>query len=130
MANNCSPISRKPDVVCIGDMKYPITINTRSLTTAPADGVDYAETFTSPKLAYAMIETVAGETIFDSTNTEKVITHNFYIRYIPDLSFEGWVLFRGRYYDIVNVEDLNEEERFTLIRANVRGPSSLDVNFS
>jgi head-tail adaptor len=130
MAASCATISRKPFRVCIGDMKEPIVINTRSITTPTGDGVDYDETFTSPINTYAMIETAEGETIFDSTNTEKVVTHKFYVRYIADLTFEAWVLFRGRYYDIINTENINEENRFVLINANVRGTSTLDVNFS
>jgi SPP1 family predicted phage head-tail adaptor len=127
---NCTPIKTKPFRVCTGDLKWPIVVNTRSITPPTNDSVDYEEVFTSPMTVYAMIETVYGETVFDGTNTEKVITHKFYIRYVSDLTFEEWVLFRDKYYDIINVENLNEENRFMLINANIRGTSSLDVNFS
>lgn len=126
----CAPIKTKPFRVCIGDLKHRIEINTRSIISPTGNGVDYSETFTSPKIVWAMIETSEGTTIFDDTNTEQNITHKFYIRYIPNLTFEAWVKFENQYYDIVRVENLNHEKRFCLILACIRGSINKPVNWS
>lgn len=127
---NCSPIKTKPFRVCIGDLKDRIVINSRSITSPLGSGVDFGESFIDPVTTYAMIETAIGETIFDATNTEKIVTHHFYIRFLRNLTAEGWILFKEKYYDILNVENMNEEDRFMLIRACVRGTELKPVNFA
>lgn len=127
---NCAPIKTKASRICIGDLKDRIQIYSRSITSPLNSGVDFGESFAEPKVMYAMTETTNGETIFDATNTETVVTHNFYIRYLPNLTAEGWILFKQKYYDILNVENLNEEDRFMLIKANLRGTELKPVNFA
>lgn len=126
----CRPIKTKPFRVCSGDLKHRITLNTRAITTPTADSVDFGEQFTLEQNVYAMIETANGETVFDQTNIEKVITHKFYIRYISNLTFEDWIVFKGKYYDILTVENLNEENRFMLLNACLRGAVLKPVNFA
>ena len=126
----CKPIQTKPFRVCTGDLKHLIKIYTRSITPAQSIGIDFGEDFTNEKNVYAMIETGSGETVFDQTNTEKVVTHKFYIRFIPDLTFEAWIEFKGKYYDILNVENLNEEDRYMLLNACIRGTVLKPVNFA
>lgn len=127
---NCTPIKTKPFRICAGDLRHRIVINTRSILPNQSNGVDFNESFTDPKVVYSMIETVDGETIFDATNVEQVVTHHFYIRFMKNLTFEGWVLYKQKYYDILGVENLNEEDRFMLIRANLRGTELKPVNFA
>lgn len=127
---NCSKIKAKPHIVCAGDLKSRIQIYNRSISAPLSINVDFQELFTQPITTFAMIETANGETIFDSTNIEKVVTHNFYIRAIKNLTSEGWILFKQKYYDILTVENLNEEDRFMLIKANLRGTEALAVNFA
>jgi hypothetical protein len=75
-----------------------------------------------------MVETPKGLQIFDGTNTIRDITHNFYIRFIPGVTFEKWILYKNNYYDIISVEDLEIEDKFYLLMCNLRGNQSLPVN--
>lgn len=127
---NCTPITIKPFRVCIGDMRYHIKIYTRSILPSTDAGVDFGETFTDVKEIFAMVETTGGETVFDETNTARVVTHNFYARLLPNVSEESWVEFRDKYYDILSVEHINERKRFMLLKCCLRGTVLKPVNFA
>lgn len=125
---NCEPIKPKRYRVCIGDLSKKIEIETRDIQT-PTTGVDFDEQFNSFKTMYAMVETASkGEVIFDESNIEQTVTHNFYVRYMPNLTFQNWIKYNGVYFNIQEVENLNEENRFLRIKASIRGTATLDVN--
>lgn len=126
----CSRKQLEKKAVCIGDMREKIQVQIRSITAPTTDGVDYGESFISLKTVWALVETTRGETIFDGTNVERDVTHRFYIRYLPDVTFEDWIIYKGNYYDIIDVENLQELNDFLLIRVNVRGTTSKEVNQS
>ena len=116
--------------ICSGELTTPISIQTRSIV-APDNtnnDTDYDELFTSFSSFWSLVETVRGETIFDGSNIERVVTHRFYIHYVPELTFEKWIEYNGRRFMIVDVENIGEQNSYFLIRANVRGDASLPVN--
>lgn len=116
--------------VCTGDLNRKITINVRNITSPSGVGVDFNENFTVLKTVWAMVKTLSGQAVFDGTNTTKAVTHNFYIRYIPGVTFENWVLYNNQYYDILDVQNLNEQNQYILLQANLRGTSALPVNYA
>lgn len=126
----CNRIKKKPSLVCIGDLSSSIILQNRAISTPVGDGVDYGETFTTNTTAWARIDTVSGETIFDDTNTERDVTHRFYIRYIDGITSETWIEYDSIKFDILDVENLNEEGRFLRLRAAKRGVKTSDVNLS
>lgn len=128
----CKKIRRTNEVICSGSLNRLITIQVRDLKAPIGDSVDYGEEFTTLKNVWAMIETVANETFFDNTNTERIITHNFYIRYISDVEItsENWIKYNSQYYDIVDVKNIDYNDRFMQLRANKRGQDSLPVNWA
>lgn len=132
----CVNIRGKRRAICIGDLDRLITLKNRAIT-PPTDGVDYTELFSdkpvensplSPGDVWSMIETVNGATVFDATNTERVYSHKFYIRWIPEVTAETWILFDGELYDIISVEDLDQRKEWLLLRATIRGISSNSNN--
>jgi len=92
------------------------------------DGVDYSLTFDGAITTFANIETVSGETIFDSSNIERDVTHKFYIRFRDSITQEKWINFKNELYDILTVENLDERNEFLLLRASKRGPDTKPVN--
>lgn len=126
----CKKIRRTSERVCIGAMNHLITINARDITPPEGGSVDFGEDFTGVRNVWAMVETVNNTTFFDETNTEQIVSHNFYIRYLNGVSItsENWIKWRDINYDIIGVENLNEENRFLLLRANVRGTINDPVN--
>lgn len=129
---NCQKIVRKSKRVCIGSLNKKIDIELRQITPPIGGNVDFGESFTLVKTVWAMVETIGHREFFDNTNTMRVKTHHFYIRYIPnvEITAENWVKYNSEYYDILGVQDLNEEHRFYLLEATVRGTTAKPVNFN
>ncbi|MCK5017303.1 MAG: phage head closure protein [Candidatus Peribacteraceae bacterium] len=126
----CKKKVRESKRVCIGSLNRKITIQMRDIKPPKGGSVDFTENFTVEREVWAMVESVNNTTFFDETNTEQIVSHNFYIRYIDgvEITAENWIKWRDRYYDIIGVQNLNEENRFYLLRANVRGTITKPVN--
>ena len=124
----CINANRRKKQICTGDLDTLITIQGRSIT-PPASGVDATETFTTENLnIWAMLETGKGTVFFDDTNIEKTITHEFSIVFISGLTAENWVLFEGRRFDTLMIEDFDERHEYQLLRCNERGTTSNETN--
>jgi SPP1 family predicted phage head-tail adaptor len=111
-------------------MNQQITLQNRSIQAPTGSGVDYDEDFDGDNIVWALVETVEGETIFDSTNIEQVVTHHFYIRFVQGVTSETWVDYQSVKYDILDVENLDERDEWLLLRTNSRGDNTVSVNKS
>jgi len=119
-------------VTCAGKMDRKITIFDRNILPpgfANSEDVDANEIFNNPKIRYAQIKTLGnrGITIFDSVGIEKIVTHEFIIRFDITLTSENWIEYNGSRYDIVGVFDLNEKHRFTSLKCIIRGSISKEA---
>ena len=116
----------------IGDMRNLIEIYARSITTANNNSPDFDEVFTLAYTAWAKLVTVKPKKEFDGTNLDNQITHEFYIRYIQaldeDIVSNFYIKFDGDYYDVFDIEDLDERHRFMKIPCVIRGDATLPVN--
>lgn len=125
---DCVAKVQKSKTVCIGSLNKKIIVQTRSIAPPMGGSVDYTLDFIDYKTVWALVETKQGSTTFDETNTEKVWSHDFYIRYIPNVTFENWVTYNSKYYDIISVENLNMDDRFYRLKCNIRGITAFKVN--
>lgn len=126
----CKRKQRSLRSVCIGSLNTLITLQNRAIVPPIGDSVDYDESFTTNDTAWAMVETVRGETVFDGTNTERDVTHKFSIRFISGITAETWVELDDIKYDILDTESLDENGQFLVLRAAMRGDKALEVNLS
>lgn len=126
----CVQIRRKKRQVCIGDMRDRVIIQTRAITVPDANSVDFTETFSADQTVWAMVETKTGTQIFDGTNIIGVATHDIYIRFIAGVTFQKWLKFKSTYYDILDVQNLEERDEFYLLRCSLRGDDAKPINFS
>ena len=127
----CKKIRKINRQVCIGGMNKRIEIQARAITPPDFDvTTDYDEEFTEVRTVWSNVVTVTGVQLFDGTGIVRNITHFFYIRYFPNVTFENWILFDSEYYDIIDVEDLDHDKRFYRIRASKRGISTNDANLA
>ena len=125
----CKQRKESKEKVCIGALSKRITIKIRSIIPPQNSGVDYSEEFESLRKVWAHIETSKGETLFDKSNVERVVTHNVYIRYIADITFENWIKYKNEYFRILDVTNLNEQNQFYLLRCTNRGDIGKPSNF-
>lgn len=113
---------------CLGDMIHRIEIYDRTIK-APTDATgNYSLDFKKKITVWASIETVVGVVIFDSVNMDRTISHKMVIRYLPFITVEYWVWYDSKYYDIIKIEDWNEEKRFQVLLCNVRGSDAKAAN--
>ena len=120
----CTNIRRKKRQPCIGDMDSLVTLQNRTLV-PEISGAGASEDFVDASTdVWALVETTAGETIFDGVNKDVSVTHKFTICYDPSVTAETWVLFDGNRFDIMNVEDLDGRHQYLVLRTTDRGLAS------
>jgi SPP1 family predicted phage head-tail adaptor len=126
----CQKIRRSKRQVCVGDLDTEVILQDRAIKGITTSNVNFDETFADAATVWAMIETVAGATVFDSTNTEVALTHRIYIRFDATVTAETWVEIDNDKYDIVTVEDLDRRSEFMRLNCVIRGPETSKVNLS
>jgi len=132
----CKKIRRTSKRVCIGALNRKIILEVRTITPPVGGSVDFTETFTEPTTVWANVVTKTGTEIFDETNTVQNISHEIYIRYTPNITPEKWAKLSSidsgidDYLDIINVENINEENRFYKLSCSFRGPINKPVNYA
>lgn len=127
----CETVKIRRRSVCIGDMVHRITLQGRALTATSAGGV---VEFDEGEVVWAAINTLPpGTVIFDGVN-DRGASHDFYIRYMPGVTAETWILYDEgdgvSRFDILYVENLDARAEFMRLRANKRGLASKEVNVS
>ncbi len=132
----CQKIQSKRRRVCIADLDRQISIQNRAIQ-SPTNEPDYTELFsagssTSSGLVagdvWAMIESTAGKTVFDTTGVERVVSHKITTRFFDGVTAESWILFNGNRYDVVSVENIDERGEYMVMRCVFRGVSTSSVN--
>ena len=122
----CKRISITKKKICIVDLKHKVKVQTRAIV--PPEGVDYSQLLTDVKLAWAALQTKKGVEIFDGTNIIGIATHYFYVRIIADVTFVNFVEYKDKKYRILDVQNLDEDDEFLLLRCTERGESSKNSN--
>lgn len=110
--------------LCVGDLQFYITIQTRILT-SPTD-IDIIETYTKLADVWASVTTKAITAPMSKTNTNEDITHFFYIRYRTDITIDNWILLDNKRYKIVAVKDIDFFKNFLEMRCIFKGDISED----
>jgi head-tail adaptor len=129
----CVRVKRKKTKVCAGSLNRTIEIHSRAIATPTnilGAGVDYGESFTFLYKRRSMVAPIKGQVIFDGVVTEKIPTHNFFIRYTPGITAENWIVFDGGRYDIINVLNIDQNSNFLQLEARLRGDSSKQATYA
>ena len=86
------------------------------------------EVFSNQTPIRATIKTLSGVKVFDSTNTERVATHEMKIKFIAGFTAEKWILFNGKRIKILTVENVMEKNICLKLMCTERGLDSKVVN--
>ena len=87
-----------------------------------------SEVFSNPLNVTAIIRTISGVSVFDSTNTETVATHKLSIGYNSTVTAEKWVKFGSKRIRIITVENCEEKDEVMILMCTERGLDSKAVN--
>ena len=88
----------KTKKICIGDLKYRITIQLRDIK-APSN-IDFSEEYTDIATVWSYVKVISDYFRFDKTNLNDGATHIFYIRYRTDIDINNWILYKAQRYKI------------------------------
>ncbi len=126
----CNKQQRKKTQVCVGSMNRRIDLLARALT-PPVDPFTgqfvSTETFTTIATPWAMVATPKGVTIFDGVGIERVVTHIFTIRFLLDITSQNWVVYKGQRYDILLVNDFQENNLFLELNCALTGDETKEA---
>ncbi len=101
-----------------------MSLQNRSLTPPVSGSTDFSETFGSDQVVKALFKTIAGKTFFDGVNQERLITHELRIEYVAGVTAQTWVLYAGRRFDILSVENCCENDEVLILTCNERGTAT------
>lgn len=126
----CSKIKVAKRSVCSSSFKDRIKLLTRTLQGQSfGSGPAAQESFVLLGEVWAAIETTAGNRFFDGVSLQTAYTHKVYVRYRSDVTQENFVEDAdGNYYDIIEVENLDNRKEVLLLRCKLRGPKTNEAN--
>jgi SPP1 family predicted phage head-tail adaptor len=125
----CEIVNIKRRRVCFGDLNRQIILNIRSIDApeTPND-FDYGQVFTVPTTVWAAIQTTNGKELFDGVNLIGTVTHIFYIKYVAGLTSESFVEYDSRYFRMLRLENLDENNEYMALLCTERGDKTIEVN--
>ena len=123
----CIKLKRRKEQACIAAMNERIDIELRQIVAVKTEIVDFDEEFINRRTVWASVDTKGGTQFFDENNILQIISHVFIIRFIPDVTFEDFVIFKNIRYRIVQVENLQQSDTYYRLRCTVRGTDTIEV---
>ena len=98
-----------------------VTLQNRDIVAPDFGSPDFDEAFSNDIVVKATINTQRGKTLFDGVATDNPVTHKICIEYLSGVTAETWILFKGRRFDIIDVENCGEKDQILILRCNERG---------
>lgn len=84
--------------------------------------------FSNPRPDTAIMKTLKGIKVFDSTNTERVATHRLSLVFRADVGAEQWVKKGTKRLKILTAENCCEDDKVLILMCTERGEDSKVVN--
>lgn len=116
------------DFVRAGDMIHRITLQNKSIAPPDADSADLGEQFTDLCKVYAALRTIGYKIPDGKVNIDELPTHEFWIRYIPDIDTDCWILHEGYRYPILRVENRNGRNEWLVLHCNEKGRAEIEAS--
>jgi len=114
--------------ICLGQFNHEIELLTRSINSS---SLNASEDFTLIKTTRAKIETVNKSTeFFDGVNLVNSYTHKFTIHYSSDITSEKWIRIGTFLYRILDVENIDNMNKYLILRAKQTGANTIAANFN
>ena len=114
--------------ICTSDFNRLIQILDRDISPPPRNDTELGEDFANVVHVWSSVKTVHGATIFDSVNTEQVLTHIFTTRWLGlGITSENWIIYNNSRFKILAVENIDEQNMYTRMRCILRGSVSKEA---
>jgi SPP1 family predicted phage head-tail adaptor len=114
--------------ICLGGFNHKIEILSRSINSS---SLNASEDFVLIKTTRAKIETVNKSTeFFDGVNLTNSYTHKFTIHYSSGITSENWIRIGTILYRILNVENLDNMDKYLILGAKQTGVNTIAASFN
>jgi len=127
----CDKKRFKRTLLCAGDLRHKLTLQTRALQYLSPDQTSPEEEFKDVLKLSCAVETVSGTSKFAKVNINDDASHLFYVRYsktVADIEVNNnFILFEGRRMKILEVTNNDEDKRFIIIQCTERGCSDKEA---
>ena len=101
--------------ICTGDLKHPVEVQRNTPVDDEAGGYD--ESWATIETIYCKIKQKSGNEAFQQQNIRAISTHSFWTRYGSSVVEEDRLLYRGDFYNVRNVENIDERDMWLKIDA-------------
>lgn len=107
---------RQRRITAIGDLNSKIKLLDRDIK-SPFEMGKSTEGYTSQLVGFvwAKVETLDGLIDINGVENPRVFTHEFTIRYRPNISQLKWIEYKNQRYDILRADNLDERDEFILL---------------
>lgn len=113
-------VQRRRVKIPIGDLRDPVIVH--ETTSRPKRGGSTEKVFTPIVTLWMKIETLGPSTHdFNDVNIGQGPTHQFSCRWSAKISAENFLGFRGRYFEILSIEDIDERCEYLIMRCRETG---------
>lgn len=99
----------------IGELRHRITF--QKLTTTTNENGFEVETWENYKTVWAAITNLHGREYFEAAAVQKENTVKFTIRYFKGLDTSMRILFQGRQYNIISIDNIKYKNKYIEIKA-------------
>ena len=114
----------------MGDLNEQIIIWDRSITPPLFNTSEQTQAYTNSLTIWAGVNTIRGKEIFNGTQLVGVMTHIILVRFDParDITEQNVVEFKGSYYDILGVQNLEERDEWLELSCGILGDKTQEDN--
>jgi len=110
----------------IGRLDSMVVLRYRDLKAPTFGAVDFDAELSDHIELEARVRSSTGSKMFRGVAADIRITHFITIRYVEGVSDEMWIeLYGGKLLDILNVENLDEQDRWLVLTCSKRGDKNL-----
>ena len=126
----CQKIQRKKRSACVGDLRDEVILWDRDIKAPVFGSAEQTQTYSNNQTVWASVNTVRGKEIFNGTQLVGVKTHNILIRFDDsrEITEENVVEFKGNYYDVLEVQNLEERDEWLELSCGVLGDKTQENN--
>tara|TARA_R100000773_G_C4221020_1_gene119849 strand:+ start:1661 stop:1987 length:327 start_codon:yes stop_codon:yes gene_type:complete len=97
-------------MVSIGRMRYPVTLQSPTVTRDAGGGL--TESYTTLATLFADIRPVSGSEKYRQGKLQESVTHEIIVRYRSDIATNYRIVYESRNFNIRNIRNIDERDRF------------------
>lgn len=86
------------------------------------------EVFDNPRVRKVIVKTVNGVSVFDDTNTERVVTHKITMPFEAGIGSEQWITLGTKRLKVLLADNCAEQDKVLILMCTERGEDSKVVN--